>query len=111
MLVHYGGRKKRQIRFSDKTHPALGIASSVIGVAVWAVLITLCIISYHAGGASGLAVGAFGILVLIGAVVGLVFAVKCYKKEDIYMLTPAMGTFLNGIMIIICTILYFMGAA
>ncbi len=109
MLVHYG--RKRHIRFSDKSHPALGVVSAVIGIAVWVILIALCMISYLAGGASGIAVGAGGILVLLAAIVGLVLAVKCYHKEDIYMLTPAMGTFLNGIMIVVCTILYFMGVA
>ena len=107
MLVHYGRRKR--IRFSDKSHPGLGIISAVIGAAVWIFLITLCIISYFAGGNSGILIGFFGVLVLVVSIIGLVFAVKCYKKEDIYMITPALGTFLNGIMIVVCTILYFIG--
>lgn len=87
----------------------MGIISVLIGVAVWIALITLCMISYSAKGTSGIAVGAVGILVLAAAVVGFLFASKCYKKEDIYMLTPATGSFLNGLMILTCVILYVIG--
>ena len=39
-----------------------------------------------------------------------VMAIKCFKKEDIYMVTPTLGAVLNGIMVISCMLLYVMGA-
>ena len=88
----------------------MGILSLLIGVAVWLSMIALCLYSYAAGGSAGIVLGVLGILTFAAAIVGFVFAVKCYKKEDIYVITPVIGCALNSTMIIICVILYVLGA-
>lgn len=108
MQIHFG--RKRQIRFTDKTHPTMGIISVIIGAVSWAALIALCVLSYSTGGKSGLISGVCGILVLMVAILGFIFAARCYKKEDIYIMTPVAGSLLNGFMIVICVILYVIGS-
>ena len=100
MQIRFG--KRRRIRFTDKTHPAAGILSVVMGTVAWIVLIILVMISGAAGGKSG--------LVLVFSAVGFWLAMRCYKKEDIYMTTPAAGTVLNGLLVLGLVILYVIGA-
>lgn len=108
MQVRFGSRKK--IQFTDKTHPVSGIVSVIIGVAALAGLVTLCLLSGSAKGNSGMVVGVFGLMVLIAGVIGFILAAKCYKKDEIYMATPAIGTVVNGLLILICVLLYVIGA-
>ena len=98
MQVRFGSRKK--IQFTDKTHPAGGILSVVIAVLSLAGLLALCLVSSSEKGNSGILAG----------IAGFVMAAKCYKKDDIYMATPALGTVLNGVLILFCLLLYIMGA-
>ena len=108
MQIHFG--RRRQIRFTDKSHPKMGIVSLIIGVLSWAALIALCVISYSTKGHSGLIAGVCGILIFIAATLGFIFSVRCYKLEDIYMVTPAAGSLLNGFMMVICVFLYVIGS-
>jgi hypothetical protein len=108
MQIRFG--KRRRIRFTDKTHPAAGILSVVMGTVAWIVLIILVMISGAAGGKSGLALGVAGLLDLVFSAVGFWLAMRCYKKEDIYMTTPAAGTVLNGLLVLGLVILYVIGA-
>ena len=100
MQIRFG--KRRRIRFTDKTHPAAGILSVVMG--------TVVMISGAAGGKSGLVLGVAGLLDLVFSAVGFWLAMRCYKKEDIYMTTPAAGTVLNGLLVLGLVILYVIGA-
>lgn len=108
MQIRFG--KRRRIRFTDKYHPVEGIISSVIGVLSVVFLCILFVLSSKARGTAGLYVGVLGMLNLAISIVGFVMAVKCYKKEDIYMLTPALGAILNGLMVISGMLLYVSGA-
>lgn len=108
MQIRFGSRKK--IQFTDKTHPVSGIFSVIIGVAALAGLVTLCLLSGSAKGNSGMVVGVFGLVVLAASVIGFILAAKCYKKDEIYMATPAIGTVVNGLLILICVLLYVIGA-
>ena len=83
MQIRFG--KRRRIRFTDKTHPAAGILSVVMGTVA-------------------------GLLDLVFSAVGFWLAMRCYKKEDIYMTTPAAGTVLNGLLVLGLVILYVIGA-
>jgi hypothetical protein len=107
MQVRFGSRKK--IQFTDKTHPAGGILSVVIAVLSLAGLLALCLVSSSEKGNSGILAGVFGLLLLLAGITGFVMAAKCYKKDDIYMATPALGTVLNGVLILFCLLLYIMG--
>jgi hypothetical protein len=108
LQIRFGSRKK--IRFTDKTHPAQGIAAALIGVCSLVFLNVLFMLSSKAQGNAGLFIGVLGMLDLAVSIVGFVLALKCYKKEDIYMLTPALGAVLNGLMIICCMLLYVVGS-
>ncbi|MBO5488977.1 MAG: hypothetical protein J5972_03625 [Eubacterium sp.] len=108
MIFRFG--KRRRIRFSDKTHPAMGIASVIIGVISLVAMIVLFIVSGSRKGQADLGIGIWGLLILIAAIVGFVLAMRCYKKEDIYMGTPRTGSVLNGLVVLVCVGLYVMGA-
>ena len=100
MEVRFGNRKR--IRFSDKKHPKHGIISVVLGV--------LCIVSGHAKGRAGMEIGALGLATMVLSIIGFVLAVRCNKEEDIYHVTPAVGSVLNGIMILLFMVLFIKGA-
>lgn len=108
MQVHFG--KKRRIQFTDRTHPIQGIASAVVAVLSFVFMNALFISSGIAQGMGGLAYGYLGIANLILSAVGFVVALRCLKKDDIYVLTPTIGAVVNGIIIIIYLILYLVGA-
>lgn len=108
MQIRFGKRKR--IQFTDKSHPVQGVLSSIIGVCTVVFMCVLFVLSSRAKGAAGLYVGVLGMLNLAISVVGFVIAVKCYKKEDIYMLTPTLGAILNGLMVIGGMLLYVSGA-
>ncbi len=108
MQVQFG--KKNRIVFTDKKHPFKGILSVVFGVASLIILFVLCLISARAKGNSGIGIGVVGIFVLILSVVGFVMAIRTYKEEDIYKVTPAIGSVLNGILTLVLMILFFLGA-
>ena len=77
-----------------------------MGTVAWIVLIILVMISGAAGGKSGLVLGVAGLLDLVFSAVGFWLAMRCYKKEDIYMTTPV----LNGLLVLGLVILYVIGA-
>ena len=108
MEVRFGNRKR--IRFSDKKHPKNGIISVVLGVLSIIILLTLCIVSGHAKGRAGMEIGALGLATMVLSIIGFVLAVRCNKEEDIYHVTPAVGSVLNGIMILLFMVLFIKGA-
>ena len=108
MQIRFGSRRK--FRFSDRKHPIAGIISVIIGFAALVSLVILFLISSSLKGHMGMVAGFLGMFVMIASVVGFILAAKCYKKEDIYMVTPAIGTVLNGLLIVACMIVYVMGA-
>lgn len=108
MEVRFGNRKR--IRFSDKKHPKHGIISVVLGVLSIIILLTLCIVSGHAKGRAGMEIGALGLATMVLSIIGFVLAVRCNKEEDIYHVTPAVGSVLNGIMILLFMVLFIKGA-
>ena len=81
MEVRFGNRKR--IRFSDKR---------------------------HAKGRAGMEIGALGLATMVLSIIGFVLAVRCNKEEDIYHVTPAVGSVLNGIMILLFMVLFIKGA-
>lgn len=102
--------KRRKIQFTDKKHPFIGIVSMIIAFISLIGMIALFVGSGMAKGNAGILYGYLGIVNLIVSVVGFVLSLRCYRKEDVYMTTPAVGSVLNGIIIILFLILYFEGA-
>lgn len=107
MQVRFGSRRK--IQFTDKTHPVTGIFSVIIGVLALAGLVALCLVSSSRKGNSGFLSGVLGLLVLAAGIVGFIMAAKCYKRDEIYMVTPAVGTVLNVMIILFCILIYIIG--
>ena len=108
MEIRYGKRKR--IQFSDKTHPTRGIVSLGLGVLSFIVLIVLCIVSGKAKGNAGIGIGFAGIWALGMSIIGFILGVRCSREEDIYMVTPAVGSVLNGVLTLILMMLFFKGA-
>lgn len=108
MEVRIGKRKK--IQFSDKTHPPRGIVSVILGGLALLILVILCIISGRAKGQAGIGIGFAGICALGMSFIGFVMAVRCSRDEDIYMVTPAVGSVLNGTLTLMLMVLFFIGA-
>ena len=82
----------------------------VLGVLSIIILLTLCIVSGHAKGRAGMEIGALGLATMVLSIIGFVLAVRCNKEEDIYHVTPAVGSVLNGIMILLFMVLFIKGA-
>lgn len=108
MQVQIGKRKK--IQFTDRIHPVMGIISVILGVVSMGGLITLCVLSGNTKGNSGLIAGVLGMLAMIMSFIGFFMAIRCYRRDDIYMVTPTIGSIVNGIMVIIFLLLFFIGA-
>ena len=51
-----------------------------------------------------------GLATMVLSIIGFVLAVRCNKEEDIYHVTPAVGSVLNGIMILLFMVLFIKGA-
>ncbi len=101
--------KRRKIQFTDKKHPMMGIASMVMSFVSLIIMFALFIGSGNAQGQGGMVYGYLGMLNLILSVVGFVLALKCLKKDDVYLTTPTIGSVLNGMIIIIFLMLYLVG--
>lgn len=108
MHIRFGKRKR--IRFTERSHPMMGILSVLLGIVALIVLFVLCYISGKEKGNSGIAIGVIGMLSMIMSIVGFFMANKCWRKEDIYMITPTVGSILNGILVIVFLLLFFIGA-
>lgn len=109
MQIRFGNRKR--IQFTDKKHPVMGIVSMGIAVIAWILMVVLFYFSSAAKGAAGIVIGFAGVLVLATSAFGFVMAIRCYKKEDIYMTAPTVGAILNGVLVVLCLLLYVMGTA
>lgn len=101
--------KRRKIQFTDKKHPIMGIFSLLMAVISLVLMIALFIFSGMEGGKGGIVYGYLGIINFVLSAIGFILALRCFRKEDIYMTTPTAGSILNGIIIIIYLILYFWG--
>ncbi len=103
-------RSKRKIQFSDRSHPKAGIISAVMGAVALVLLLVLFLISGADRGLSGGWIGVAGMWTLILSIVGFVLAAKSYRMEDIYKITPMLGSIFNGIVVVAMMLLYVAGA-
>ncbi|MCR4605388.1 MAG: DUF6142 family protein [Eubacterium sp.] len=103
-------KSKQKIQFSSRSHPAEGVTSLIVGAISLVFLLFLCIFSWSERGQAGLWVGFVGILVLFLSIFGFVLAIKGYRKEDIYMITPITGAVSNGVILVVMMLLYVFGA-
>lgn len=100
-----------ELRLTDKRHPPLGIASSVLAAVSFVSFATVCIISGKAGGKAGPGAGLIGILCFLISVTGFIMSWVSLHQEDIRPLFPTIGSVTNGLLIIIYMLLYILGTA
>jgi len=103
--------KKNKLHFSGRTHSKRGIASTVMAGIAWIIFIALCVSSTGAGGNADIKVGILGLFDAALCVAGIVTAFKGFQERDVFYVFPGIGIGLNGILVIIYVILYFMGMA
>ena len=102
-------RGKQNIQFSNRTHPKFGIISLILGAIAFIILFVLCLISGAERGNAGGWIGVAGIWTMVLAIVGFVMAVRSYRLEDIYRITPTLGSVFNGIVVVAMMLLYVIG--
>lgn len=102
-------RNKGMIHFSGRRHTKMGIAATIIGVAVIAGFISIILISGMNKGSGGFILGLVGFFLFFAAIAGFILAYKAFKKKDIFYRFPIIGVVLNGIMIIVLFVIYLMG--
>ncbi len=104
-------RNRQKIQFSSRMHPKSGILSVVLGAFSLLALLFLFLESGANRGNPGTWVGVAGFWILILSVVGFVIATKSYRMEDIHMITPRLGSILNGVVMVSMIVLYVVGLA
>lgn len=97
-------------KFTKKKHPTLGIMSTILGVISLASVILAIYIPYVNRIAISPTYGMTCLLGLVMASVGLVLAIICIYQKDTYSLFPTGGIILNGITIVICAYIIYLGA-
>lgn len=102
-------KKRNQYKFTDRIHPKGGIASVLLAILMYIVVIILCIESSNKGGDGPLYYGVVGILCLIVSLLCFWLGVNDIRKESIYRLFPILGMLLNGVLFIGLFSLYFIG--
>ena len=102
-------RNKEMIHFSGRRHTKMGIASTVIGIAVMFGFLSIIIASAVARGKGSALLGSLGILLLGISIFGFVLSYKAFKKRDVFYLFPILGAVLNSFMAILLLIIYIFG--
>ncbi len=102
-------RSKQKIQFSNRTHPRSGILSLTMGALAFLLLLILCLVSGANRGETGGWVGVAGIWILVLAIIGFVLALRSYRMEDIYLITPILGSVFNGVVVVAMMLLYVVG--
>ena len=102
-------RKRVPIQFSGKKRSVKGMVVTILGLVALVALIALPILSSESGGNGGLVIGILGLLVMTLSIIGLVVAVMSFKEKDIFYKLPIAGLVINGILFLICFIIYIVG--
>lgn len=101
--------RRRKVMFSSKYHPVKGIWSTVIGGICLCIMIFLFMVSGAHRGSSATWVGVAGFWTLALSITGFVLGTKSYRMDDVYMITPMLGSILNGVVMLILVVLYVAG--
>ncbi|MBQ1688157.1 MAG: hypothetical protein II073_02620 [Lachnospiraceae bacterium] len=86
-----------------------GLISLIIGAVSWAFWIGLYVISYLQKGKSGLWIGFLGILCLLCAITGSVFAIIGLRDPDAKKGRSLLGIVINSILFLISFMSYILG--
>jgi lipopolysaccharide export LptBFGC system permease protein LptF len=102
-------KKKGNYKFSDKTHPRLGIISVLFALAALIIMISVSYVSSRSKGNGNMYLGLFGLIAMVMSIFGLVSAIKSVNEKEILYTLPVIGLVVNGLLVIGCAILYFIG--
>ena len=102
-------RNKHKAMFSNKYHPVKGIWSTVLGGVSLIIMLFLFMVSGAHRGDSATWVGVAGIWTLVISVIGFVLGTKSYRMDDVYMVTPMLGSILNGVVMLVMIVVYVAG--
>lgn len=102
-------RKRKNYKFSDKTHPVPGLLSFCFGMAALVSIAVSSIISFRAQGNGGIFIGFLGFVSMILSIAGVVLSIISLKKKDIHYRFPVMGGVLCGFLTLFYIILYVIG--
>lgn len=101
--------RKRSFKNSEKIHPKPAIICTILlGISLFT-LIFLCIQASLKEEGGGLFFGFIGIVIMIVSLVGMIVSSKTFRKKEIYYHFPMVGTLGNGILFIICLLIYLTG--
>jgi len=103
--------KKNKLHFSGRTHSKKGIASTVMAGIAWIVFLALCVCSTGTGGNADIKAGILGLVDVVFCVAGMMTAFKGFQERDVFFVFPGIGMGMNGILVVIYVVLYFMGMA
>ncbi|MDE6853351.1 MAG: hypothetical protein K2J67_12865 [Lachnospiraceae bacterium] len=107
-------RKKRQkessLHLTDKHHPPLAIAATVLALVSVGLFGAVCISAGESDGQAGLVAGLLGMVCLLIAAVGFVMSWISLHQDDIRPLFPTIASVSNGLLVIFYMALYIWGA-
>ena len=101
--------KKTKLRFSYKEYTIGGVLSSALALISILVLGHSILLSFRARGEGTMQVGAYGLLSLVLSVFGLIIGLLSYKEQDKRYGISFLGTFINGIIIVMLILFILVG--
>lgn len=102
-------RRKKGIKFSDKSHATNGVVSTILGVISLILMLALVIISYIKKGEAGIYLGSIGLTAFVIAIVGLIRGIKSFGERERYYLFSKIGSIINAIILVLWIAIYVIG--
>ena len=102
-------KQEGELRLAVKSHPKLGIISTILGLISLIAFGSACFFSGTRGGNAGIMIGLVGMLCFVISVVGFLCAWISLHQEDIHFTFPTIGSVINGIQVLGYMLLYIMG--
>jgi hypothetical protein len=102
-------KKKDDFKFSDKYHPVQGIIGVVLALIVLIATCFLFYVSSRSSGNAGVWIGFVGLGIFVVNIIGFIFSVLGFHKQEIYYRFPIAGILLNGCLFIVFLLLYIVG--
>lgn len=98
--------KRRNVRFTDKSHAVKGMASTILGTCSILIFIILVYVSYRQRGNAGSYIGAFGLMGMLLSVGGIILGIMSFQEKEVYYLFSKIGTIMNSILLIFWISIY-----
>lgn len=102
-------RRKKSIKFTDKSHATNGIISTILGGISFVLMVALVIISYMKKGNAGIYLGSIGLTAFVIASVGLAKGIASFKERERYYFFSKVGSICNVIIIALWMAVFVIG--